>query len=122
MTQPKNKKAPILLTLSDMWKPITITVAANLIISLLAARNLNWSMPYVTPEWLLAGSTALLAVFTWMLWLSNHNMWRATEHHSKLVHRQTLAAERLVEVIGRHPHLRTAASLSEKKGRARKAA
>jgi hypothetical protein len=123
VSRKKEKQSKVLLTISDMWKPIAITVVANLLISVLAARNVNWSIPYLTPEWVLAGSTAVLAVFTWLLWVANHNMCKSSEHHTALVHRQTLAAERLVTVIERHPHLRAAivTNISEKRSR-RKAA
>ena len=123
VSRKKEKQSKVLLTFADMWKPIAITVTANLLISVLAARNVSWSLPYMTPEWVLAGSTAILAVFTWLLWLANHNMWKASEHHTALVHRQTLAAEKLVNVIERHPHLRLSAvtDISDKRPR-RKAA
>jgi hypothetical protein len=123
VSRKKEKQSKVLLTFSDMWKPIAITVTANLLISVLAARNVSWNFPYMTPEWVLAGSTAVLAIFTWLLWLANHNMMRSSEHHTALVHRQTLAAERLVNVIERHPHLRLAAvtPISDKRSR-RKAA
>ena len=123
VSRKKEKQSRVLLTISDMWKPIAITVVANMIISVLAARNVNWSLPFLTPEWVLAGSTAVLALFTWPLWMANHNMWKSSEHHTTLIHRQTLAAERLVAVIERHPHLRLAAvtNLDPKKTRRRAA-